>query len=212
MLTANYRQADKNPAYSSHPVGKITKPLPVKLIVGLIYRQASLKDRALGSLKKFFGEIDFLSRPLNFNYTEYYYPEFGRPLKRIFMSFRRLFREDSLSAIKHITNKLEGQFSLNGKRRINIDPGCLSPGKLVLATTKDNCHRVYLGRGIFAEVTLFYQAGTFRPWPWTYPDYQSKQYLDIFNTIRKTYISANTRDDETTVSKIISRRKTAGKS
>jgi hypothetical protein len=154
-------------------VGKIAKPLPAKLIIGLIYRQGSLKDMALDFLKKKFGRIDFLSRPIGFNYTEYYYPEFGRPLKRMFVSFARLLPEDSLSAIKLYTNKLEGRLSLKGKRGINIDPGFLSSGKLVLATTKDHVHRIYLGKGIFAEVTLFYQAGTYRVRPWTYPDYQS---------------------------------------
>lgn len=187
-------------------MGKITKPLPAKLIIGLIYRQGPLKNKALGFLKKKFGKIDFLSRPMGFNYTDYYYPEFGKPLKRMFVSFARLLSEDSLSAVKLYTNKLEELFSLKGKRGINIDPGFLSPGKLVLATTKDNVHRIYLGKGIFAEVTLFYQAGTYRPWPWTYPDYQSKQYLDIFNAIRKIYTN------EAQVSKIISRRKAAGKS
>lgn len=192
-------------------MGKIAKPLPVKLVIGLIYRQASLKNKALGYLKERFGGIDFLSRPLSFDYTRYYYPEFGSPLKRIFISFRRLFPQDCLSAIKRGTNKLEERFSLKGKRRINIDPGCLSSGKLVLATTKDNCHRVYLGRGIFAEVTLFYQAGTYRPWPWTYPDYQSKEYIDIFNTIRAIYLSSGVHD-EAPVSKVVPRRKAAGKS
>lgn len=192
-------------------MGKIAKPLPVKLVIGLIYRQASLKNRALGYLKEHFGEIDFLSRPLNFDYTRYYYPEFGSPLKRIFMSFRRLFPQDRLSAIKRATNKLEERFSLKGKRRINIDPGFLSSGKLVLATTKDNCHRVYLGKGIFSEVTLFYQAGTYRPWPWTYPDYQSKEYIDIFNTIRAIFLSSGVHD-EAPVSKVAPGRKAAGES
>lgn len=193
------------------PVGKISRPLPAKLIIGLIYHNALFKDKALDSLKEYFGEIDFVSPQVDFDYTPYYYPELGRPLKRIFASFRRLLPEDSLSAIKRRTNKLEGYFSSKGKRRINIDPGCLSLGKLVLATTKDNCHRVYLGGGIFAEVTLFYREGTFRPWPWTYPDYQSKEYIDIFNAIRKIYIAASARN-ETPIPKGISRRKASGKS
>lgn len=205
MLKASYRLADKHSAVNITLVGKITKPLPAKLIIGLIYRQGQLKNKALDFLKKKFGKIDFLSRPIDFNYTGYYYPEFGHPLKRIFISFTRLMPEDSLSAIKLYSNKLEERLSSGGKRRINIDPGFLSPGKLVLATTKDNVHRIYLGKGIFAEVTLFYRAGTYRPWPWTYPDYQSKQYLDIFNAIRKIYTN------ETRVPKIISGRKPAGK-
>ena len=79
------------------------------------------------------------------------------------------------------------KWTLGGKRRVNIDPGYISQSKLVLATTKDHSHRIYLGQGIFAEVTLRYYKGTFRAWEWTYPDYASPPYIAIFNHIRKLY-------------------------
>ena len=166
-------------------MGKTKPPPAAKLIIGLIYKQNAVKDKVLDILKRRFGEIDFLSRELDFDYTDYYYPELGRPLKRIFLSFKQLLSEDKLSEIKLYTNKLEERFSRKQKRQINIDPGFLSSGKLILATTKDYSHRVYLGKGIFAEATLFYKDAAFRPWPWTYPDYQSKEYADIFNIIRR---------------------------
>jgi len=166
-------------------VGKTKPPPAAKLIIGLIYKQNAVKDKVLDILKRRFGEIDFLSRELDFDYTDYYYPELGRPLKRIFLSFKQLLSEDKLSEIKLYTNKLEERSSRKQKRQINIDPGFLSSGKLILATTKDYSHRVYLGKGIFAEATLFYKDAAFRPWPWTYPDYQSKEYADIFNIIRR---------------------------
>ncbi|OGX32210.1 MAG: hypothetical protein A3G37_00630 [Omnitrophica WOR_2 bacterium RIFCSPLOWO2_12_FULL_46_30] len=166
-------------------MGKTKPPPAAKLIIGLIYKQNAVKDKVLDILKRRFGEIDFLSRELDFDYTDYYYPELGRPLKRIFLSFKQLLSEDKLSEIKLYTNKLEERSSRKQKRQINIDPGFLSSGKLILATTKDYSHRVYLGKGIFAEATLFYKDAAFRPWPWTYPDYQSKEYADIFNIIRR---------------------------
>ena len=162
-------------------------------------------------LKTHFGEMDFLSRELDFNYTDYYYPEFGRPLKRLFVSFKQLRSEDKLSGIKLYTNKLEKRFLQKQRRRINIDPGLLNSGKVILVTTKNYSHRIYLGGGVFAEVTLFYKDGTYRPWAWAYPDYQSKEYIDIFNTIRKIYMLADTHN-ESSISKGISRRKPAGKS
>lgn len=193
-------------------MGKTKLPPPAKLIIGLIYRNSAVKDKVLDILKRRFGEIDFLSQPLNFDYTEYYYSELGGPLKRMFVSFTRLLPEDGLADIKRCTNALERHFSLKGKRRINIDPGFLNPGKVILATTKDYTHRIYLGKGIFAEVTLFYRAGTFRPWPWTYPDYQTREYRDIFNIIRKKYIQQiQTKKNDSPISKGISRRKTKGK-
>ena len=168
-------------------MGKTKAPPDAKLIIGLIYKHAAVKDKVLGILRTHFGEMDFLSRELDFNWTDYYYPELGRPLKRLFVSFKQLISQGKLSGIKVYTNKLEKRFLHKYKRRINIDPGLLNLGKVVLATTKDYNHRIYLGSGIFAEVTLFYKDGTYRPWPWAYPDYQSKEYIAILNSIRKLY-------------------------
>lgn len=168
-------------------MGKTKAPPAAKLIIGLIYKHTTVKDKALDILKSHFGEMDFLSPELDFNWTDYYYPELGRPLKRLFVSFKQLTSEDKLSGIKLYTNKLEKRFLRKYKRQINIDPGLLNLGKVILATTKDYNHRIYLGSGIFAEVTLFYKDATYMPWPWAYPDYQSKEYITILNSIRKLY-------------------------
>ena len=169
-------------------MGQANPPNLSKLIIGLIYKDPQVKTKAVALLSKSFGKIDYQSQILDFNYTAYYSPEMGRPLKRLFISFNKLLSEEKLADIKIHTNSLEEKFSAKGKRRINIDPGFLSGGKLVLATTKNYNHRVYLKKGIFAEVTLFYKKDGFQPWPWSYPDYQSKEYLDIFNTIRQIYL------------------------
>ena len=106
---------------------------------------------------------------------------------RVIVAFERLVDPALLPAIKHRTNELEWSDSIQGHRGVNIDPGYVSLSKLVLATTKDHAHRIYLKDGIYAEVTLRYQGGTFRPWPWTYPDYASAPYIAIFNHIRTQY-------------------------
>lgn len=170
-------------------MGKITKHPPVKLIVGFIFKKAlTLKD-AKAALEKHFGKIDFESAPLNFTYTDYYEKEMGRGLERVFVSFKKLISASDLARIKIWTNRIEGRF-LSGKNRlINIDPGYLELAKLVLATTKDFNHRIYLKDGIFAEVTLYYAHKTFHPWDWTYPDYRTQEYLGIFNKIRQIYES-----------------------
>ena len=92
-----------------------------------------------------------------------------------------------LSKIKVFTNRVENKLSLNSRRQINIDPGYLDMAKLVLASTKDYKHRIYLDRGIYAEITLFYRDKTFQPWEWTYPDYRTSDYIRIFNQIRQVY-------------------------
>ena len=61
----------------------------------------------------------------------------------------------------------------------------LTLSKMVLATTKDYSHRIYLSRGICAEVTLHFESGQWRPWPWTYPDYASGHYNEFFASLRE---------------------------
>jgi hypothetical protein len=168
-------------------MGKIKKRIPVKLIVGFIFKKADILNKAKAILERRFGEIDFESKTLNFSHTDYYEEELGKNLKRIFISFKKLISPEHLSKIKILTNKIEQRLASGQKRLINIDPGYLEFSKLILATTKDFRHRIYLDSGIFAEVTLFYENKSFRPWEWTYPDYKTKKYAEIFNKIRQIY-------------------------
>jgi len=160
---------------------------PVKLIVGMFTAQPELFGVAEDRLSAEFGPIDYESEVLSFDTTTYYAAEFGENLCRKFVSFAELIDPGELAGIKLFTNALEMELAADGKRRINLDPGYLSLGKLVLATTKDWQHRIYLGQGIFAEVTLRFQKGSFHPWEWTYPDYRSQEYISIFNHIRWIY-------------------------
>ena len=114
--------------------------------------------------------------------------EFGPGLQREFLSFEKLMDPGMLADVKLLTNALEQRWSLAGRRPINLDPGYISPEKLVLATTKNHGHRIYLGRGVYAEVTLAYRNKAYRPWPWTYPDYRSEAYLEIMQAIRRVYM------------------------
>ena len=166
-------------------MGKICKHEPVQLIIGLIGKE-SLFDKVKIKLSPKFGKIDFQSMILDFTYTNYYYREMGSDLKRQFLSFKRLISPGMMPDIKNYTNAIESKFfSSKKKRSINIDPGYLSLSKLVLATTKDHQHRIYLGKGIYAEVTLRYKDKAFCAWEWTYPDYCTKEYISIFNHIRR---------------------------
>lgn len=169
-------------------MGIVKKPDKVKLIVGMISNNIQLFTKAVGELEKTFGDIDFRSQVLDFDKTTYYQPEMGKNLKRQFLGFDRCIFPDELPAIKIFTNSLEFTLSGNGEQRlINLDPGYVNLGKLVLATTKDHQHRLYLGKGIYGEVTLRYRNKTFAPWKWTYPDYATEEYIRIFLQIRQIY-------------------------
>ncbi|MEK6715498.1 MAG: DUF4416 family protein [Candidatus Omnitrophota bacterium] len=169
-------------------MGKIVKPQRVKLFIGLIFPETTLIPDIKKKLRSKFGNIDFESKILDFNYTGYYEKEFGVNLKRSFLSFSKLILPDKIAAIKNTTNKLEMGLTKGQKRLINLDPGYLNDAKVVLATTKDYAHRIYLKDGIYAENTLVFTQGSFKPYPWTYPDYQTEQYAEIFNQIRNIYM------------------------
>ena len=160
-----------------------------KLFIGLIFADDRIYSLARRALEKKFGRSDFESQALPFNHTRYYQREFGENLKRRFLGFAKLQRPEKLARIKIVTNKIERRFVLNGRRRINIDPGILNLGKVILASTKDHKQRIYLGGKIFAEVTLYYQDKSFRFWECTYPDYRTPEYIQIFNSLRNIYAS-----------------------
>ena len=159
----------------------------VKLIAGLLLSDMEKYPAIKKDLEKLFGNVDFESAPLDFTHTSYYTKEMGPGLKRKILSFHRLFGLKSIYAAKLRTNRLEKRYAKRGNRTVNIDPGYLNLSKLVLFSTKDYSHRVYLEGGIFAEVTLFYKDNGFHPWPWTYPDYKSGEYSRIFESIRQIY-------------------------
>jgi hypothetical protein len=169
-------------------MGRIGVPKPVKLIMGLITSDDHLFNEVLGVLVSRYGGVDFESDCLPFECTDYYTPEMGKGLLRRFVAFRPLISRDALVRIKHETNEIEGQFAVEGRRRINIDPGYICAEHLILATTKGYTHRPYLGEGIHADLTLIYRDGELRPLEWTYPDYASPQIREIMQGIRKRYL------------------------
>lgn len=169
-------------------MAKIQKEIPVKLIVGFIFLKEETLKKAIKNLSRKFGEVDFESQSFVFNFTTYYEKELGRNLKRKFVSFKRLVSPARLALVKHFTNKLEKQLSNKAKRQINIDPGYVNASKLILATTKDFAHRIYLSQGIFAEVTLEFRGKSFTSGERTYPDYRTQPYIQIFNQIRLNYL------------------------
>src|SRR5262249_32254219 len=138
-----------------------------------------------------FGPVGLTSAPFVFDQTSYYEATMGPDLRKQFFALRDLVSPDSLPAIKLRTNALEselaGRHGYPEPRPLNLDPGYLSLGKLLLATTKDQSHRVYLRDGIFAEVTLRYQAGAYEPWPWTYADYRQECVRAFFQQARAYY-------------------------
>ncbi len=169
-------------------MGKIVNPLPVKLIIGLITKDLFYFEIIKKKLFRKYGPMDFISPVLDFNLTDYYKKEMGSQLKRQFLSFKKLIPPQNLAGIKHFTNGLEKKHNdIQSNRTINIDPGYITLSKLILATTKNFAHRIYIKDGIFEEITLYFKNGTFTYGKWTYPDYASASHIAVFNEIRKQY-------------------------
>ena len=166
-------------------MGSPREPDHVRLIAGLLVSSPDLLAEVHGLLAEAFSPVEGYSEPQPWTVSDYYAAEMGDHLWRQFVSCRDRMRADQLGAIKLRTNALEGRWRDARGRRVNIDPGYLAPLKLVLATTKDAAHRIYIGDGIFAEVTLRYEHGTFRRCEHTYPDYAAPEAIAFFNRVRR---------------------------
>jgi hypothetical protein len=164
---------------------------PALLVVASFSRHPGALAWARDRLQGAFGPVGLASEPFPFDQTRYYEPAMGAGLAKQLLAFRDLFAPDSLPDVKLATNALERELAASGaypeSRPLNLDPGALGLGKFVLATTKDQAHRVYLRDGIFAEVTLRYHAGAFEPWTWTYADYRQPAVLDFLRRAREYY-------------------------
>ena len=166
-------------------MGSVKTPEPVLLFVNTLYRNEETFSRSREILKRDFGELLFVSPTLPWNYSTYYKDEIGWPLYRQFIFFQNLIDPGLFSDIKLKTNEIEVYLSLKGKRSINLDPGYLTLSNIVLASTKNYAHRIYLGKGIYGEITLIYKDDTYKPHLFTYRDYQDKTHIEIFIKARE---------------------------
>ncbi len=169
----------------------MSRPRPAKqvnLFMSLIGSDRETIGAVLLLLMERFGEADYIGPCREFSYTDYYEPEMGPGLRRRFVSFAKLVPPDALPEVKLWTNDLERRFSIGEARRINIDPGYLAESHLILATGKGFAHRPYLRDGIYADLTLIYRDGSFRPLPWTYPDYAAPESAVLLHALRRKYL------------------------
>jgi hypothetical protein len=172
-------------------MGIVTTPQSVKAVIGVLTAEPCLLSTVYAELTQHLGPIDFTSELLPFTITNYYETEMGPGIHRQFISFERLIDAGTLAEMKLFTNTVEQNFAIKkpegDARGVNLDAGYLTLAKLVLASTKNHAHRIYLCDGIYAEITLRFYRKTFQPWEWSYPDYRLPAYIAIFNKIREIY-------------------------
>ena len=191
-------------------------PKPAKLFIGMLSQEVSLFNELKVQLKELFGTIDLESPVWEWNHTDYYLKEMGAGLRRQFIFFQNLINPGVISEIKLKTNELERQYiyenplphpfyknpsippltkggkgGFKGGRKINLDPGYLDSARIILVSSKDFSHRIYLGKGIYGEVTLIYSGNNYQVLPYTYPDFRTQKYMDIFKKAREMYKKIN---------------------
>ena len=159
----------------------------MKLITAITFTLQEILADAVDILAAQFGDLEAQSVVYDFNHSDYYESEMGPNLQKQFFSFNELMQMDQLIKRKRFAIAAENQFSLNGKRRVNIDPAYLELSKLVVATTKNYGHRIYLGQGIYGDVQLRFRNGEFVANEWTYPDYNSAPVISFLKNVRDVY-------------------------
>ena len=149
------------------------------------------------SIAEAFGAADMVSEIWPFTQTDYYKDETGESILRMFVAIEKPIDPGELAEIKHTTNRIEQDLAQNlsttHARPVNLDPGIIEPSKLVLASTKNFSHRIYIGNRMFAEVTLIYSKGAWQSFPFTFPDYKEPRYHEFLSKVR-TRIVAQLKD------------------
>jgi hypothetical protein len=169
-------------------VGELRSHPPILLILAAFSRHEQALDWARERAESVWGPVAAASERFAFEETTYYESSMGAGLRKQFLAFQPHLAPEQLPQIKLDTNRWEQEFSHTSRcpelRPLNLDPGYLTLAKLVLASTKDHAHRIYLSQGIFAEVTLNYRDGQWQPLPWTFPDYRRADYHAFFQECR----------------------------
>jgi len=175
-------------------MGHPRAPEPVKLIAGILVTNIPLLRETHDALMAAYGPLDAASEPYQWTESSYYSAEMGAEIWRQFVSFGICIEPGALTAIKLRTNALEARWQRATGRCVNLDPGYLSATKLVLASTKDAAHRIYLSEGVYAEATLRFENGIWQPYAYTYRDYASVSACEFFTRVRARYLAQRRAD------------------
>jgi hypothetical protein len=166
----------------------VNKPEPVKLLIGILAANEDALDAAQSQITDHFGAADLVSEVWPFTQTTYYEDEMGTSILRQFVSIDKLIDPGQLADIKHKANQIEKtlaeKLDLDLPRPVNLDPGIIEPSKLVLASTKNFSHRIYIGDGMYAELTLSFCRGKWQSFSYTFPDYKEERYHDFLSHVR----------------------------
>lgn len=159
----------------------------VKLIISVLFKEDKYLKELEDILTEHYGKIDLISEKYQFEQCNYYKKEMGSPLFRIFYSFENLIDPADIVGIRCFTETVENIFMENNRRNLNIDPGYIDYGKFILASAKYGTQKVYLGKGVYADIILYFYNKKFMPLIWTFPDFKEDRYYKFFYKVREIY-------------------------
>jgi len=169
----------------------ISVPPPSLFFVAVTHSKEFAKETIVGRLERAFGKILAVSDSFDFAFTDYYRKEMGEGLVKFIAAFSEIQHEDALAGHKLTAVGIESEYlDGSGNRKVNLDPGFMSQARVILSSSKNFAQRIYLGRGVFAEVTLLYRNNDFSALPWSYPDYQSPFVKKFLLSMRGEYTKA----------------------
>lgn len=168
-------------------MSKVRYQEPVVVFFAILYNENFDIESLKVKLVKKFGEILYISSPSLFSYTNYYTKEMGANLSRLFIFFKKKLAKNSLVKLKKYTDSLELKYEIAGKRIVNIDSGLFSKENIILATNKGYTHRVYIDKGVYADLTLYYKDNSYKSLTWTFLEYKDANTISMFNKLRSCF-------------------------
>lgn len=170
-------------------MSELSRPLPANLTIAVMFTTDNEPAKIKQILEDLYGRIDNVSEVFSFSeISPYYDPEMGSGIKKVIYSFEKPVERDFLITVKIDCDRIEKDFSVNGKRTVNLDPGLISLENFILSTGKNYSHRIYLGQGVYGEVTLMFgKKGEIKELPWTYRDYLYQPAKDFLLATRELY-------------------------
>lgn len=173
-------------------MGHLRAPRRVSPLVTVLATRPAWLAATRAPLEALLGPLALESQDFLFDGTAYYASTMGSPLLRRFYLFKERFDPGVLADWKLACNQMEEEFATQfqstdsnvPERPVNIDPGYIDGSKLVLASTKDFAHRIYLRDGIFAEITAGYRDNKWETYYFTFPDFKAGHYFPFLTQAR----------------------------
>jgi len=163
-------------------------PFPVKYFIAVLFHEHEAFEKSKASIVERWGAIDYEGADHLFDVTTYYESEMGTPLYRRIVTLETIRSPKEIVDMKLECNAIEAGLVVNGKRAVNLDAGYLDHNKVLLASAKEAGQKVYLDKGIYADLAGRYKDGCYRPFEWSFPDFKDGRYDSELLIIRTSYL------------------------